>query len=108
MEKQALGQKGEEVASDYLISKGYNILDKNYKTSIGEIDIVAENNGILCVIEVKAGTKNSTQYFLPEQREVLSIHVYRFSFPHKLFRNGNLRNLDKYVQSFLMEHSLAP
>lgn len=68
MKNQELGQKGEEFASNYLISKGYNILNKNYRTSIGEIDIIAEKNNVLCFIEVKTGTKESTKYFLPEQR----------------------------------------
>ncbi len=68
MNNQSLGKKGEEFASNYLISKGYRILDKNYRTSIGEIDIVAEINGILCIVEVKTGTAESTKYFLPEQR----------------------------------------
>ncbi|MBU6414631.1 YraN family protein [Patescibacteria group bacterium] len=68
MNNKSLGQKGEKLASNYLISNGYAILDKNYRTPIGEIDIIAENNGILCIIEVKTGTDESTKYFLPEQR----------------------------------------
>lgn len=41
------GKKAEELALEYLISKGFEILEKNYKTSFGEIDIIAKKKNIL-------------------------------------------------------------
>ena len=47
------GLLGEAVASVYLVSKGYRILDRRYRTPVGEIDIVARRRGITAFVEVK-------------------------------------------------------
>ncbi len=51
---------GEEIASLYLIDKGYTIVERNWKCKIGEIDIVAKKDGYLCFIEVKRKLKSDT------------------------------------------------
>ncbi len=51
--KKAVGKAYEDVATAYLIDKGYKILEKNYRCKIGEIDIIAKHRGILIFIEVK-------------------------------------------------------
>ncbi len=51
------GKKGEDIAVEYLEKSGYKILDRNWHYSKNaEIDIIAENNGILVFIEVKTRT----------------------------------------------------
>lgn len=47
------GRSGEDIAADYLVRHGYEILDRNFTTKIGEIDIVAAGNGYLVFVEVK-------------------------------------------------------
>lgn len=55
-----LGKKYEEMACRYLKEKGYKILDRNYTTKFGEIDIVAsEKSGTVVFIEVKARKSSS-------------------------------------------------
>ena len=54
MTTQELGIFGENLAVSHLISKGYTILDRNWKFRKQEIDIVASYNGQLVIIEVKA------------------------------------------------------
>jgi len=49
-----LGKTGEHIASDFLQKQGYRILERNYKTRIGEIDIIARDRKTLCFVEVKA------------------------------------------------------
>lgn len=44
---------GEDVATKYLSSKGYKILDRNYSKRYGEIDIVAKKQNTLVFVEVK-------------------------------------------------------
>lgn len=58
-----LGQKGEGVAVKYLKKKGYKIIEQNFKTRIGEIDIIAEDRGTLAFIEVK--TRESIEFGWP-------------------------------------------
>ncbi|MDO8664900.1 MAG: YraN family protein, partial [Candidatus Liptonbacteria bacterium] len=65
-ETKDLGNVGEEVAEQYLIRGGYAILDRNYRTKIGEIDIIVKKDEIIAFVEVKTGTPKSTAYFLPE------------------------------------------
>lgn len=51
--KDELGRAGEERAAAYLIGRGYEILDRNWRCREGEIDIVAAQDGRLAVVEVK-------------------------------------------------------
>ena len=51
--KKELGAKGEELAVRCLKSRGYRIIEQNYRTRLGEIDIIAEQGEDLVFIEVK-------------------------------------------------------
>lgn len=48
-----LGQLGEKIAADFLRNKGFSILNKNFHSHWGEIDIVARRNNTICFVEVK-------------------------------------------------------
>ena len=56
------GKKGEAIAKSYLVSKGYNILNVNYRNKIGEIDIIARYKDILVFVEVKTRTSINFGY----------------------------------------------
>lgn len=44
-----IGNIGENIALNYLLKKGYKILEKNFRVKAGEIDIIAlENQTIVC------------------------------------------------------------
>lgn len=60
-----LGQKGEQLAWDYLVKKGYRILDKNYRCRLGEIDVVAEKGRRITVIEIR--TCSGERFGRPEE-----------------------------------------
>ena len=51
-----LGIKGEQIACDFLLEKGYKILAKNYRFQKAEIDIIAQKDDVLAVVEVKTRT----------------------------------------------------
>lgn len=51
--KISLGKFGESIAADFLKSKGYKIIDKNFRTRYGELDIIAKDGDCLVFIEVK-------------------------------------------------------
>ena len=59
-EHNELGKKGEKLAIDFLIKNGYQILEKNYRYLKAEVDIIAQKENILAVVEVKT---RSTDYF---------------------------------------------
>lgn len=48
------GAEGEEIATAFLLKQGYRILERNYRTVLGEIDIVAQDGKMLVFVEVKA------------------------------------------------------
>lgn len=48
------GLMAERIAAWYLRLKGYQILEKRYKTSVGEIDLIAKRGHLIAYIEVKA------------------------------------------------------
>lgn len=53
LESYKLGMKGEEAAEKYLAQQGYQILEKNFHSQQGEIDIVAWDRKTLVFVEVK-------------------------------------------------------
>jgi len=61
------GTLAERYASRFLKSRGYTILGENYKKPWGEIDLIAEKEGVLVFVEVKANNREF-EGFEPELR----------------------------------------
>lgn len=61
--KKNLGKTGENLAINFLKSNDYAVIDKNFRSKFGEIDIIARKKNILTFIEVK--TKTSLQQGAP-------------------------------------------
>jgi putative endonuclease len=86
-QKQLSGIRGEDLASDLLIQKGYKILQRNFRLRIGEIDIIALDGDTLAFIEVK--TRKSSQFGSPLeaitrsklQSIIRTAQVYKLSHP---------------------------
>lgn len=53
---QALGAHGENVAAAHLVEQGLEVLDRNWRCDLGEIDIVARDGSTLVICEVKTRT----------------------------------------------------
>lgn len=53
------GKVGEDLAVDYLSKKGYMIIDRNFHSSQGEVDIIAKDGAFLVFVEVKNYTVRS-------------------------------------------------
>jgi len=47
------GSAMEDAAAFYLTSAGYQVIERNYRARVGEIDIVAEDNGTIVFVEVR-------------------------------------------------------
>ncbi len=72
------GFLGENIAAEYLISKGYTILFRNWRYKHLEIDLIASKGNCLHIIEVK--TRRSNTYGFPEQ------HIHAKKMQH--LKNG--------------------
>jgi putative endonuclease len=73
---QSVGQWGEIVAKEYLINKGYELVGKNIRNEIGEIDIVVSKNNKLYFVEVK--TRTNLKFGFPE--EAITARKYQRMF----------------------------
>lgn len=65
MDKRSIGNSYEQIAYKYLESIGYNIIERNFKSRSGEIDIIAKKDGYIRFIEVKY--RSSPKYGFPEE-----------------------------------------
>jgi putative endonuclease len=63
--KQRLGKWGEKVAANYLIEQGHQIIETNYRTPYGEIDLVTQQDDLTIFVEVK--TRTTSTYGKPEE-----------------------------------------
>ena len=61
--KDILGRQGEQLAAEYLAHAGFRVLDRNYRCSEGELDIVATEDRVLVACEVK--TRSGLGYGSP-------------------------------------------
>ncbi|HUN74468.1 MAG TPA: YraN family protein [Steroidobacteraceae bacterium] len=60
MDRRALGAQAEKVAAEYLAAQGAELLLKNYRRRLGELDLVALHRGTLLIVEVR--TRSSAAY----------------------------------------------
>jgi putative endonuclease len=60
-----IGSQGERLAADYLEDKGYQLLDANYHTRYGELDLVMFEKDTIVFVEVK--TRTSETFGFPEE-----------------------------------------
>lgn len=65
-QKRKFGDIGERIAEEYLNSKGYKIIERNYQKPWGEIDLVSQKDNILVFCEVKTRDLKNVEHYLPE------------------------------------------
>ena len=88
MNTRKCGAQGEAAAVDYLLKKGYRILERNFRFERGEIDIIAEDCNQLVFVEVKA------------RRSKL------FGDPEEAITEAKCKQLWKVAEGYLFEHDL--
>jgi len=54
LSKKSTGKAAEDAAARHLKANGYKILERNYSTPLGEIDIIAIDGSVLCFVEVRS------------------------------------------------------
>ena len=88
---QRTGELGEEEAANYLINKGYMVIERNHTRKWGEIDIVARKGNVLHFVEVKAITV----------RDMFSREI--FYRPEDHMSPDKIKRLRRVVETYLME-----
>jgi ribonuclease HII len=88
-----LGQWGEELASSTLTQKGYQILDTNWRTAEGELDIICLYRQTLVFVEVKTRRKRSKAYPLQETvSDEKEARIYRLAALYRKKEHQKLRH----------------
>ncbi|MEL4456660.1 YraN family protein [Lutimonas vermicola] len=80
-----LGILGEQLALDYLVKKGFSIREKNWRFQKAEVDIIAQKDDILAVVEVKTRSSN----FFGEPQDFVRDHKIKLL----------TKAIDHYVQT---------
>jgi putative endonuclease len=90
--RKSLGNAGEQLACDFLVDKGFKILERNYRVSVGEIDILAKDNDVLVIVEVK--TKSNDHYGLAQDE----VHLRKQTKLIQLAKYLMMENSDKQIR----------
>ena len=88
MKGHRIGAWGEEVASQYLEAKGYQILARNWRTQEGEVDLVAQEGETVVFVEVKTRTSKD------------------FGWPEDSVTTTKKRRLQRSAMAYLMDQDL--
>jgi putative endonuclease len=72
------GLQAEQTAAIFLLLKGYKILERRYKTKLGEIDIIARKKNIIAFIEVKARKNLDTNEVLSTNQQHRIINAAKY------------------------------
>ena len=97
-----IGIKGEQIAADFLLNKGYIIVHKNWRSGKKEIDIIASKGDMLVIVEIK--TRSSYGFGFPEEavnrkkQQFLKVAAEAF-----ICYNPEYRNIRFDIISILME-----
>lgn len=99
MQKSGRGVQGENRASEYLEAEGYRIVERNFSSRFGEIDIIAEKGRYLCFVEVKTrGPRTIAQpaeFVTPaKQRKILLTANYYLTTKGRPFTRGHQPRFD--------------
>jgi putative endonuclease len=52
-ERRSVGARGEQIAAEHLKAEGYDVIDRNFRTRAGELDLIAAGDGCLVFCEVR-------------------------------------------------------
>ncbi|MFA6919202.1 MAG: YraN family protein [Patescibacteria group bacterium] len=86
-----IGKYGEDLASDFLTRRGARIVERNYYTRYGEIDLIALTGDEILFVEVK--TRTGSGYGYPEQ----AINYFKVRHLHKAIQ---IYLQDKHLDNF--------
>lgn len=92
--RQKIGQIGEEIATRFLVKKGFEILGRNYRKFFGEIDIIAKKKNKMYFFEVKSVTRDNFEIIGGGYRPEDNLHPWK------------VKKLIKTINYYLLENKI--
>jgi len=104
--RKTVGAKGEALACSYLLDNGYTVLERNFHTRFGELDIIAEKDTTIVFVEVKTKTSDATgkPYESVSKRKIR--HLQKAIQFYLLTKNYKNRKLSLDVISILLDKKM--
>lgn len=83
------GDAGEDAAVEYLLSNGYSVINRNYRSKKGEIDCIAKDeNDVMVFIEVKSAKSlsfgNPVLWVTPAKQKTIIRMAQQYLFEHRI------------------------
>lgn len=97
--KQIIGSLGEEIASKFLISKEFEIIERNYRKKFGEIDIVVKKFQKIHFVEVKTVSRKNLKDIRVETADGFR--------PEDNVHPWKLKRLSRAIQVYLSENKIG-
>ncbi len=94
-EKRKVGNMGEDIACAYLEKHGFTVKDRNYLRKYGELDIIAEKDGVYHFIEVKTVSRITSIHETAGYRAEDNIHTWK------------LKRIARTIQAYLLDKKLG-
>lgn len=102
-ENKTTGDRGEQIAADYITKNGFNVLERNYRYKRAEIDIIALKDDQLIFVEVKS--RNGTFFGYPEEAvDERKAEMIMMAANHYIFENA----WDKEIRFDIISVSMTP
>ncbi len=90
--RKARGQQAEQLAADYLIGLGYEILVRNWRCRTGELDLIAWQDNVLVIVEVRSRSKRGGVFGTPAEsvtpRKIKQVRDTAAVYMHHTSRNN--------------------
>jgi putative endonuclease len=99
-EKRKLGDVGENIACDFLKSKGFEIVERNYLKKWGEIDIVARKGRVMRFVEVKSVNHET---LMGLEKDSASFQQIR---PEENMHPGKIKRLARTIETYMLHKKL--
>lgn len=94
-DRRAIGNYGEQKACEHLVKESYRIIERNWRTNVGEIDIIAAKDDVLVFVEVKTLPSGNAEILSHEldsrkQRKIIKTANF-FLLKHREYNISKIR-----------------
>lgn len=96
--QQEIGKLGEDIAVKYFKNKGYSVIERNYWQKWGEIDIVAEKDGIIHFVEIKSVSYVTSQNGVSHENSSLGPEVH--------MNREKMKRLSRVIETYILDKDI--